>query len=72
MDPNPTRLVSLIEHEDVEKHRSVCCAGYGDCLDAASRRHWKSWTCKSCELFVLTREMRHAEMAHAAGLRPFA
>jgi hypothetical protein len=72
MDPNPTALRCLVEHEDVEKHRSLCCAEYAGCLDTASRRRWRSWTCQHCRLFLFTREMRLAEMAQDAALRPFA
>ncbi len=72
MDPNPTRLVSLVEHEEVEKHRSLSCAEYDVCLDVASRRSWRSWSCRRCKLFRHTRRMRIAEVAHLAGLRPLA
>ncbi len=70
MDPNPTRLRALVEPEEVDLHRSVCCAGYDDCLETASRRRWRSWTCSQCELFLLTRKMPLAMTAHEAELRP--
>ena len=51
MSPNPTALRSLVKEEDVEKHRSVTCPGYDDCLEAALRRAWRSWSCARCALF---------------------
>jgi ribosomal protein L37AE/L43A len=73
MSPNPTALTCLVEHEDVEKHRSLSCSAYDDCLDTAvSRRAWRSWTCRNCQLFLFTRLMRLAETSHVAALRPLA
>jgi hypothetical protein len=72
MDPNPTALPSLVEHIDVEKHRSLSCTDYDGCLATASRRAWRSWTCRRCTRFGLVREMRSNEMAHLAYLRPLA
>jgi hypothetical protein len=72
MDPKPTALRSLVEHEDVERHRSLSCAEYDGCLTTVLRHRWKSWTCQRCSLFLLTREWRAAEIAHDAALRPFA
>jgi hypothetical protein len=72
MSPNPTSLPAVVKHEEVEKHRSLSCAEYDGCLDAASRRSWRSWSCERCKLFRFAREARAAEAAHAAALRPFA
>ncbi|HSN91608.1 MAG TPA: hypothetical protein VLS93_10295 [Anaeromyxobacteraceae bacterium] len=72
MLPNPTPLPSLVKPEDVEKHRSLSCAGYDDCLDAVLRKAWRSWTCGRCRLFLLERDWRAAAMAHEAALRPLA
>lgn len=72
MSPNPTALRSLVKEEDVDKHRSVSCAEYDDCLDTALRRSWRSWSCGRCKLFRLTRAMCAAETAHLAELRPLA
>lgn len=72
MSPNPTALRSLVKHEDVDKHRSLSCAEYDDCLDAALRHSWRSWSCGRCKFFLFTRELRAAETAHLAALRPLA
>jgi hypothetical protein len=72
MSPNPTKLRSLVRHEDVERRRSLCCREYDGCLDTVLRQAWRSWTCEQCALFSLTREWRAAEIAHEAALRPFA
>jgi hypothetical protein len=70
MSPNPTALRSLVKHEEVEKHRSLCCDEYDGCLDEALRRSWRSWTCGECTRFRRTRECRAAMIAHHAALRP--
>ncbi len=72
MNPNPTALSTLVKPEDVERHRSLSCAEYDGCLDAASRRPWRSWTCGRCKLFALARAMRDAETTRVAALRPLA
>ncbi len=72
MTPNPTALSSLVKPEDVERHRSLSCAAYDGCLDAASRLPWRSWTCGRCKLFALSRRMHDLETAHIASLRPLA
>ncbi len=69
MSPNPTALPSLVKHEDVEKHRSLSCAEYDGCLDAALEHSWRSWSCIRCKLFRFAREWRAAESAHVAELR---
>lgn len=70
MAPNPTALRSLVKHEEVEKHRSLCCAEYDGCLETALREAWRSWTCGRCSLFSLERDCRAALIAHEAALRP--
>ncbi len=70
MAPNPTALRSLVKHEDVEKHRSLSCAEYDECLDTVLSHAWRSWSCERCTLFLFTRHWRAAEIAHEAGLRP--
>jgi hypothetical protein len=72
MVPNPTKLRSLVKHEDVERRRSLCCVEYDDCLDTVLRNAWKSWTCEQCTLFSRTRDCRAAHIAHEAAQRPFA
>ena len=72
MGPNPTKLRSLVSHEDVEKHRSLSCARYDGCLEKVLRRSWRSWTCEHCPLFQLGRYWRSAEIDHQAALRPLA
>ncbi len=62
MTPNPTALRSLVTDEDVDAHRCVSCAEYDDCLDAALRKCWRSWTCARCKLFLAA---RHGAAAHA-------
>ncbi len=69
---NPTELASPIEHELVERHRSLSCAEYDLCLDLALLRGWPSWTCRRCTQFLVRREVRAAEVAHEAALRPLA
>lgn len=70
MDPNPTKLSSLVKPEEVEKHRSLSCVAYDGCLDAATRHAWRSWSCGRCGLFAFGKEMRAAESARLARLRP--
>ncbi len=72
MSPNPTALRRLVTEEEVDDHRSVCCARYDDCLDAALQHRWKSWSCGLCALFRLAREMRAAQIVEESALRPFA
>ena len=72
MVPNPTKLRSLVKHEEVEQHRSLSCGEYDVCLDTVLRHAWRSWTCGRCQLFRLTREWHTAEIAHEAALRPLA
>lgn len=69
MLPNPTALRALVKEEEVERHRSLSCGEYDDCLDTVLRRAWRSWTCERCQLFRL-KDWRAAEIAHLAGLRP--
>jgi hypothetical protein len=72
MSPNPTSLRSPVKEEDVDKHRNVCCAEYDDCLTAALRQSWRSWSCGRCGLFSFVREARASESARVASLRPLA
>jgi hypothetical protein len=72
MTPNPTALRRLMKQEEVDDHRCVSCAEYDDCLDAALRQCWKSWSCSQCSLFLRAREMRAAESALEWTLRPLA
>lgn len=69
MSPNPTALRSPVKEQDVDKHRNVCCAEYDECLDAALRSSWRSWSCGRCALFAFSREARAAESARIAELR---
>ena len=70
--PNPAELLSLVKPGEVEQHRSLFCAVYDECLDLATRRGWRSWTCQYCDLFRCTREMQAVESTREATLRPFA
>jgi hypothetical protein len=72
MHPNPTALRSLVKEEEVDQHRSVLCSGYDDCLDAALRQSWRSWTCARCKLFELARQLRAAETSQLIPLQPTA
>ena len=69
MTPNPTALRALVKEEEVGEHRSVLCAGYDDCLDAALHNSWRSWTCSRCELFELEKQLRAAERSHLIPVR---
>ncbi len=70
--PNPTARASALKPEEVEQHRSLSCGEYDECLDAAFRRRWRSWTCERCKLFRLARYLGAMETGHEATLRPFA
>jgi len=72
MRPNPTALRHLVKQEEVDDHRCVSCAEYDECLDAALRHTWKSWSCGRCGLFLRARELRAAELAQEWTLRPSA
>jgi hypothetical protein len=72
MSPNPTALRSLVNDEDVDEHRSVCCAEYDQCLDAALRNSWRSWSCARCKLFRITRQRAPPSGAQTAVVRPLA
>lgn len=56
-EPQPARLSALIDHEQVEVHRSLFCWSYDRCLDAALIQRWTSWTCMHCPLFVPAQEI---------------
>ncbi len=64
MSPNPTALRQLVKEEEVDEHRCVTCAEYDDCLDAALRKSWRSWSCGQCGLFRRARELH--DLASAA------
>ncbi|HET8541120.1 MAG TPA: hypothetical protein VFL83_14695 [Anaeromyxobacter sp.] len=72
MSPNPTALRHLVKQEEVDEHRCVSCTEYDDCLDAALRQSWRSWSCGQCALFRRAREQRAAELAQEWTLRPVA
>ena len=67
--PNPIELGSLIAPEDVEVHRRIDCRSYDRCLDAAYRRHWRSFSCAAC-LVAAPACGETLDTAHAASLRP--
>lgn len=64
--PNPTALDSLVEPDDVEQRRSLSCSEYDQCLDAAYRRDWKSWTCERCNIFLLGSALRGTRNSRSA------
>jgi ribosomal protein L37AE/L43A len=66
MTTNPTALRASLKHEDVEKHRSLLCAEYDECLDTALRRSWNGWTCARCKHFSLAAARRAEARAAAA------
>jgi hypothetical protein len=48
----PAALKAVITvARSVEKHRSLFCPRYDDCLDHAVVCGWVSWTCADCPLF---------------------
>src|SRR5512138_1990214 len=57
MSPNPTALRSALKDEEVDEHRCVSCVEYDDCLDAALRHSWRSWSCGRCDLFPPARRL---------------
>ena len=63
MSPNPTALRSLVKQEAVDLHRNVCCTEYDDCLDAALRNAWRSWSCARCRRFAMARQLQPVEVA---------
>ncbi len=69
---HPTRLGGLVELDDVERHRSLLCELYDDCLDGALRQGWQSWSCERCPLFALAERYRSLQADHEAALRPTA
>jgi len=72
LHPNPTELATLVAPEQVEQHRNLSCDGYDECLDAACRGGWRSFTCARCEFFRSTRTLRKTRMVREAILRPLA
>ena len=50
--PSPRGLSVLLREEVVDENRSLFCAHYDECLDAALRERWRSWTCAQCPLFA--------------------
>ena len=56
MSPNPTAQRSCVKEEEVDLHRSIGCSQYEDCLDAALRKSWRSWSCARCTRFAGARE----------------
>ncbi len=63
MSPNPTALRHLVKQEEVDEHRCVSCSEYDDCLDAALRHSWRSWSCGKCGLFHRARALHAAQAA---------
>jgi hypothetical protein len=47
----PEPLDELLSRSDVSDHRSLFCAEYEHCLDAALESGWVSWTCARCARF---------------------
>jgi hypothetical protein len=70
MSPNPTALRTLVNDEDVDAHRSVRCTEYDQCLDAALRNSWRSWSCAQCKRFVTTRRFVPPAIAQSSLVRP--
>lgn len=48
--PAPTGLVRPLDDDQVERHRSLRCSHYEDCLDEAVKRGWESFSCAACPL----------------------
>jgi hypothetical protein len=72
MSPNPTALRHLVKQEEVDDHRCVLCSRYDDCLEAALRHSWRSWSCGQCGLFARARQAALAERALVEALRALA
>ncbi len=70
LQPRPTKLSGLVEHDDVDRHRSLLCDCYDACLDEAFRHRWASWTCERCPLFRFAEGYRAMRVDHEGGLRP--
>jgi hypothetical protein len=68
----PKRLTGLVELDDVERHRSLLCDYYDECLDSALAQGWQSWSCEQCPLFVLAEGYRSRRTDHDGALRPSA
>ena len=69
---HPTRLTGLVDLDDVERHRSLLCDLYDECLDSALHQGWQSWSCERCPLFALAETYRARRTEHEGGLRPSA
>jgi hypothetical protein len=65
----PTRLASLVKHEEVANHRNLSCAEYDACLGEVLLLGWPSWTCRRCSRFALRGEMHALEIAHEGARR---
>jgi len=61
--PNPTRRTALVTLDAVGRHRSLFCRDYDDCLEAAARQGWTSWSCERCAMFVVLRPSEAAAPA---------
>lgn len=72
MSPNPTALRHLVKQDEVDDHRCVTCTEYDECLDAALRLSWRSWSCGQCGLFIQARALRAIESALEWTVQPVA
>lgn len=71
--PAPTGLVRPLLEDEVDRHRSLHCAHYEDCLGEAVVRGWEGWSCAACP--VASEQMREgqpelAELQVTAQWRP--
>jgi hypothetical protein len=65
----PEPLTELLSRRDVSDHRSLFCAEYERCLDAALDNGWVSWTCARCVRFRALR-LHDVAAPPAVALRP--
>jgi hypothetical protein len=63
----PARLNTLVDPDEVARHRSLACPSYDDCLDSAFRLRWPSFTCHRCDLFPMAGAFRTMEMMRQGG-----
>lgn len=59
----PTGTSRTLFLEEVDRHRILDCAHYGDCLDEAVRRNWGSWSCAACPLSPRRSHIAERELA---------
>lgn len=48
--PAPTGLIRPLCEAEVDRHRSLDCPQYEDCLGEAVMRDWEGWSCAACPL----------------------